>query len=166
MIFKHIAILGLLSLAAPAIAAGPSAEQRIKKLEAEVLELKGDLKQLRAAMAAAAMPKAPAASAAASEEKLDPAEEAYMLGYRLWEQRKLPEAQKALEAMAKRYPKHRRASYARNLAGRSYLAEGKPATAAQWFLHNRNTDPAGERVPDSLYYLGEALIQLNKPREA
>ena len=54
----------------------------------------------------------------------------------------------------------------RNLAGRAYLDDGKPATAAMLLLSNRNLDRDGERAPDSVYYLGEALLQLNKRSEA
>ena len=43
----------------------------------------------------------------------DPAEDAYMEGYRLWEEKRYPEAQAVLAKMAKQYPKSRRASYAR-----------------------------------------------------
>lgn len=96
----------------------------------------------------------------------DPAEDAYNAGYRLWEQKKYAEARAALEAMAKQYPKHAKASWARNLAGRAYLDDGKPAAAAKVFLNNYQTNPKGERAPDSLLYLGEALTKLGKTAEA
>lgn len=96
----------------------------------------------------------------------DPAEDAYLVGYRLWDAGKYAEAAKALEAMAKKYPKHRRASFARNLAGRAYLDEGKPATAAKTLLSNYQDDPKGERAADSLYFLGQALVKLKKPADA
>lgn len=96
----------------------------------------------------------------------DPAEAAYNSAFRLWEQKKYGDAQAALEAMAKQYPKHSKASWARNLAGRAYLDDGKPATAAKVFLNNYQTNPKGERAPDSLLYLGEALTKLGKTAEA
>jgi TolA-binding protein len=96
----------------------------------------------------------------------DPAEVGYNEGFRLWEQKKYAEAQATLEAVAKQYPKHAKASWARNLAGRAYLDEGKPATAAKIFLNNYQTNPKGERAPDSLLYLGEALTKLGKTAEA
>jgi TolA-binding protein len=112
--------------------------------------------------AGAASPKeVPAASPAA-----DPAEEAYKRGFRLWEKADFAGAQAALEAMAKKYPNHPKASWARNLAGRAYLDEGKPATAAKILLSNYQTDPKGERAADSLLFLGEALMKLGKPAEA
>lgn len=96
----------------------------------------------------------------------DPAEDAYIAGYRLWENDRFGEAQRTLEAMAKQYPDHRRASWARNLAGRAYLDDGKPATAAKILLGNYQADPKGERAADSLYFLGEALVRLKKPADA
>jgi TolA-binding protein len=96
----------------------------------------------------------------------DAGEEAYLTGYRLWDERKFTQAQGALEGMAKKFPKHLRASYARNLAGRAYLDDNKPATAAKVFLSNYQIDPKGERAADSLLFLGEALMKLGKPVEA
>lgn len=96
----------------------------------------------------------------------DAGEDAYMAGYKLWEQKKFPEAQAALQAMIKKYPKHKRASYARNLLGRAQMDGGTPAIAAQTFYANYQTDPRGERAPDSLFYLGQSLTQLKKPADA
>ena len=107
-------------------------------------------------------PNSPATSATAS----DPAEAAYNAGFRLWEQRNYAQAQTALTQVAERYPRSRWASWARNLAGRAYLDDGKPATAARIFLSNYQEDPRGERAADSLFYLGEALVRLNRRSEA
>jgi TolA-binding protein len=96
----------------------------------------------------------------------DPAEDAYLAGYRLWEAKKYPEAAAALKALVAKYPQHKRASYAQNLLGRAYLDDGKPAMAAEAFYANYQKMPRGERAPDSLYYLGQALTQLKKPTEA
>ncbi|HWH18773.1 MAG TPA: tetratricopeptide repeat protein [Allosphingosinicella sp.] len=117
---------------------------------------------------AAIEPKAPAKAlaAAAAPASGDAAEDAYLVGFRQWEGKQFGEAQKSLEAMAKKYPKHPRASYALNLAGRAYLDEGKPASAAKILLSNYQTNPKGERAADSLYFLGQALMQLKKPAEA
>lgn len=109
---------------------------------------------------------AAAPAEAAGPSTGDPGEDAYMAGYKLWEQKKFPEAQDALQAMIKKYPKHKRASYARNLLGRAQLDGGMPAMAAQTFYGNYQTDPRGERAPDSLFYLGQALTQLKKPADA
>jgi TolA-binding protein len=112
---------------------------------------------------AAATP-APATTAPATAA--DPAEEAYNAGYRLWEQRRFEEAQTALQAAAQRHPRSRWASWASNLAGRAYLDDGKPATAARIFLANYQNNREGERAADSLYFLGQALTQLDRRPEA
>jgi TolA-binding protein len=111
--------------------------------------------------AASQVPAAPAAAAAA-----DAAEEAYNAGFRLWEARRYEEAQTALQQVAERYPRSRWASWANNLAGRAYLDDGKPATAARVLLANYQGNPQGERAADSLYFLGQALVTLNRRPEA
>jgi len=111
--------------------------------------------------AATQVPAAPVAAAAA-----DAAEEAYNAGFRLWEARRFEEAQTALQQVAERYPRSRWASWASNLAGRAYLDDGKPATAARVLLANYQGNPQGERAADSLYFLGQALVTLNRRPEA
>ncbi len=96
----------------------------------------------------------------------DPAEEAYNGGYRLWTNRQYAEAQAALEAASTRFPNSRWTSWMRNLLGRAYLDDGKPATAARIFLANYQELPRGERAADSLYFLGQALARLNRRPEA
>ncbi|MBO9622122.1 MAG: tetratricopeptide repeat protein [Sphingomonas sp.] len=93
----------------------------------------------------------------------DPAEDGYLYGYRLWSAKLYPEARKALEAVVTQYPKHRRASYAQNLLGRAYLDAGAPSLAAVAFYENYKKNPNGDRAPDSLYYLAQALTKLKKP---
>ena len=96
----------------------------------------------------------------------DGAEEAYNAGYRLWDQRRFAEAQAALEAAAVRYPNSRWTSWMRNMQGRAYLDDNKPATAARILLANYQDNPRGERAADSLYYLGQSLTRLNRRPEA
>ncbi|MBF6602706.1 MAG: hypothetical protein ITG03_07025 [Sphingorhabdus sp.] len=96
----------------------------------------------------------------------DPGEDAYIYGYRLWEAKYYPEAQAQLKKAAEEHPKHRRASFTKNLLGRAYLDDGKPALAAIALYENYQELPRGERAPDSLYYLSTALIALNKKTEA
>ena len=96
----------------------------------------------------------------------DPAEDAYMYGYRLWAAKLYPEAEAQLKKVVADNPGHRRASYAQNLLGRSYLDEGKPSLASIAFYDNYKKMPDGERAPDSLYFLGQALIKLGKPADA
>jgi TolA-binding protein len=93
----------------------------------------------------------------------DPAENGYLYGYRLWQAKLYPEARKELEQVVAKYPKHRRASYSQNLLGRAYLDAGAPSLAAVAFYENYKKNPSGERAPDSLYYLAQALGQLKKP---
>jgi len=96
----------------------------------------------------------------------DTAEAAYNVGYRLWEQRQFAEAQTALEAAAVRYPTGRWISWTRNLQGRAFLDDNKPASAARILLANYQENPRGERAADSLFYLGEALNRLDRRTEA
>ncbi len=96
----------------------------------------------------------------------DAAEDGYIYGYRLWEAGFYPEAQVQLAKVAKDAPNAKRISYTRNLLGRAWLDDKKPATSAQHFLENYQKDPRGDRAPDSLYFLGVALTQLNKKSEA
>ena len=96
----------------------------------------------------------------------DTPEDEYLYGYRLWAAKKYPEAETQLKKVVATYPKHRRASYAQNLLGRSYLDEGKPSLASMAFYDNYKKMPDGERAPESLYYLAQALVKLNKPADA
>ncbi|HZF94089.1 MAG TPA: tetratricopeptide repeat protein [Allosphingosinicella sp.] len=96
----------------------------------------------------------------------DPAEAAYNAGFRLWELRRYEEAQTALQQVGERWPRSRWASWANNLAGRAFLDDNKPATAARIFLANYQGNPEGERAADSLYFLGQSLVALNRRPEA
>ena len=142
---------------------------RLRQLEATITQLRADTDaRLKLVEQPAAEPRVSGApvSPAASASSGDPGEEAYLAGYRLWNAGDFAQAQKALDAMIKKHPKHARTSFARNLLGRAYLDDGKPATAAKEFLANYQQEPKGERAPDSLYFLGQALLRLNKPSEA
>jgi TolA-binding protein len=94
------------------------------------------------------------------------AEAAYDAGYRLWTAGKYDAAIKSLQAMAKKYPNHRRASWAYNLAGRAMLDKGQSRAAAEALLANYRRDPKGERAQDSLFYLGQSLVKLGQPGQA
>jgi TolA-binding protein len=96
----------------------------------------------------------------------DPAEDAYSEGFRLWEQGNYDQAISTLKAFTAAYPRHRRVSYANNLIGRSLLSKGQFRDAAAVFLANYRGNPAGERAADSLYYLGQATMQLGQPAQA
>lgn len=90
----------------------------------------------------------------------------YMYGFRLWEAKFYPEAQQQLQIYVDRYPKHKLISHGRNLLGRSWLDDGKPGTAAQFFLQNYLADKKGARAPDSLLYLGVAMVKLKDTEKA
>lgn len=96
----------------------------------------------------------------------DPAELAYDEGYQLWRAGKHDQAITSLRAFVSAYPRHRRASWASNLAGRALLDKGQPRAAAEALLANYRSNPNGERAADSLFYLGQALMQLNQPEQA
>jgi TolA-binding protein len=96
----------------------------------------------------------------------DPAEAAYDEGFQLWNGGKYDAAIKSLQAFTRKYPDHRRASWAYNLAGRAMLDKGQPRAAAEALLANYRRNPKGERAQDSLFYLGQALMKLGQPGQA
>lgn len=96
----------------------------------------------------------------------DASEDAYTYGFRLYSAKLYPEAQAKLKEYIAKYPNGKKASHARNLLGRAYLDEGKPALASVAFYDNYQKLPRGERAADSLSWLGSALIRLKKPADA
>jgi len=96
----------------------------------------------------------------------DPGEDAYREGFHLWEAGKYDEAISTLKSFVAAYPKHKRVSYANNLIGRALLDKGDARAAAQALLANYRNDPGGDRAPDSLFYLGQALTKLGQPGQA
>jgi len=119
--------------------------------------------------ATAAKPNPARVSAVAAIERPatgDVFEDGYSYGYRLWEAKFYPESQATLEETLTKFPKHKRASYARNLLGRAWLDDKKPATAVKVFYDNYKAEPRGDRAPESLFYLGSALTDLGKATEA
>lgn len=113
----------------------------------------------------AATAPAPTAPVAGIErpKSADPAEDGYVYGFRLWQAKQFDHAIPELRAVVQKYPKHRRASYSQNLLGRALLDQGKPAMAATAFFESYQKMPNGERAPDSLYYLAQALVKMKKP---
>jgi TolA-binding protein len=96
----------------------------------------------------------------------DPGEDAYSNGFHLWEAGQYDQAISTLKSFVAAYPKHRRVSYANNLIGRALLDKGDPRAAAGALLSNYRSNPSGDRAPDSLYYLGQALMKLGQPAQA
>ncbi len=96
----------------------------------------------------------------------DAAEDAYSYGYRLYSAKFYPEAVVKLKDFLVKYPTHKRASYAQNLLGRAYFDDRKPALASVAFYDNYQKMPKGDRAPESLYWLGQALTRLKKLPDA
>jgi TolA-binding protein len=96
----------------------------------------------------------------------DPIEDSYTYGFRLWTAKLYPEAQRHLRDFSDKYPKHKRASFARNLLGRSYYDDKLYNAAAKAFLGNYQADAKGERAAESLSWLGLSLIRLNQMANA
>jgi TolA-binding protein len=116
-----------------------------------------------------AKPSADRVAAVAAIEKpstSDKQADEYTYGYRLYDAGFFPEAQVQLNKFVTTYPKSKQISLARNLLGRAYLDDGKPGTAAQWFLQNYLGDKKGDRAPDSLLYLGVAMTRINDTKRA
>lgn len=96
----------------------------------------------------------------------DPGDDEYSYGFRLWDAGFFPEAQQQLTLFVEKYPSHPRATYGRNLLGRAYLDDGKPAEAAPWFLKNYQADKNAARAGDSLLYLAQSMIALKDMQRA
>lgn len=96
----------------------------------------------------------------------DAPEDAYIYGYRLWTSRLYPEAVLQLQKVIDEHPNHRRASYAGNLMGRSLLDNNQPSLAVRAFYDNYRNRPRGERAAESVYYMGVALIRLDRAADA
>ncbi len=103
---------------------------------------------------------------AAGAPAVDEGEDAYTQGFHQWEAGQYDQAIGTLKAFTAAFPKHRRASYANNLIGRALLDKGDARGAASALLANYRANPAGERAPDSLFYLGQALMKLGQPGQA
>ena len=146
-------------------------DRRLRALEssggAVTTEGAGDTAEVVDAPPPASRPKVetPTSDSNASPSS-DPAEVAYDKGFQLWNAGKYDAAITSLTAMAKKYPNHRRVSWAYNLAGRAMLDKGQPRAAAEALLANYRRDPKGERAQDSLFYLGQSLVKLNQPGQA
>ena len=96
----------------------------------------------------------------------DEFEDSYNYGFRLWDAKFYPEAQVQLQETVDKFPNHPRASFARNLLGRAWLDDNKPTNATKILYDNYVSDPRGARAPDSLYFLGNALTNMNELSKA
>jgi TolA-binding protein len=117
----------------------------------------------------AAKPSAARVAAVAAIERPstnDAFDDSYNYGYRLWEAKFYPEAKVQLQETVDKFPKSKKLSKVRNLLGRAWLDDKNPSTAVRIFYDNYKSDPTGERAPESLFFLGSALTDLNKNAEA
>lgn len=132
----------------------------------------------RAAIGGNAAPAAPAApnssliartEAVAAVERPstgNAASDSYTYGYRLWTAKFFPEAQVQLQDTVNKFGKDPIASRAHNLLGRAFLDDNKPAAAAKIFYENYRERPKGDRAAESLAWVGESLIQINRLKDA
>jgi TolA-binding protein len=107
-----------------------------------------------------------AVQAIAKPQTADPGDDEYSYGFRLWNAGFYPEARQQLTRFVEQYPRHPRISYGRNLLGRAFLDDNLPEEAARWFLKNYQSDKNGARAPDSLLYLGLAMIAMKDTKRA
>jgi TolA-binding protein len=122
--------------------------------------------EAKASKTAEATPPADMGDEAAAGPVTDPGEDAYSQGFHQWQSGDYDAAISTLRGFVKAYPKHRRVSYANNLIGRAQLDKGDARAAAETLLANYRNNPGGDRAPDSLYYLGQALMKLGQPAQA
>jgi TolA-binding protein len=153
-------------VAAAEAAPPPAAAEAAPAPAPPVAAPKSKGKSTTAAKTATAAPAGDLGDASTAAAATDPGEDAYSQGFHLWEAGKYDDAISTLREFVKAYPKHRRVSYANNLIGRAQLDEGNPRAAAETLLANYRKDPGGDRAPDSLYYLGQALTKLGQTGQA
>jgi TolA-binding protein len=118
------------------------------------------------AAAAPAAQRVAAVRAIVKPQTSDPGDDEYSYGFRLWDAKFYPEAQQQLKLFLDKYPRHSRVSFARNLMGRALLDDGKPREAAAWFLQNYQANKQGDRAPDSLLFLAQAMNELKDTSRA
>ena len=107
-----------------------------------------------------------AVQAITKPQTADAGDDEYTYGFRLWNAQLYPEARQQLTRYVEQYPNHARISFGRNLLGRAFLDDNLPEEAARWFLRNYQANKAGDRAPDSLLYLGAAMIAMKDTKRA
>jgi TolA-binding protein len=157
----------------PVPAAGTASQTNLTAMSGTVTPAPVPTPAVTPAVTRAATPKPAATAGDAAAKRLaavraiekpksnDPGEDEYSYGFRLFDAKFFPESQQQLKLFLQKYPKHKRTSFARNLLGRAYMEDGNAREAAGWFLQNYKTEPKGDRAPDSLLYLADAMRQLN-----
>ena len=162
---------------------------KLRQLDEAMTKLRGDSEfRLNAleghgappAAGAAPVPGAPLADATApppapvATPKPDPVKPApaatpdaqWAAAYKLYTAKDFAGAETAMTAFLAANAKSPLASKAQYWLGRSYMEDGAFAQAAKAFLDGYQKYPKGERAPDSLLWLGNALAALKKPDQA
>jgi len=152
------------AVAAPETAAPTTAPSKSKP--ATTKPAPGKPTPTKSGAAATAAPAEGGPSVATAAPTVDAGEDAYTQGFHLWEAGQYDQAIAQLKSFTSAYPNHRRVSYANNLIGRALLDKGDARAAATALLSNYRSNPSGERAPDSLYYLGQALLKLGQTAQA
>lgn len=96
----------------------------------------------------------------------DAANDAFTYGFRLWSAKFYPEAQAQLKTTLDKYGSTSIGSRTQNLLGRAYYDDGKVTLAAKTLYENYRLRPTGDRVAESLVWLGESLIQMKRLKDA
>lgn len=116
--------------------------------------------------AAVAATPAAASRPAAAKPAPSPSRVAYEEAYAFVFEQKYDQAEPALLAFLNKYPTAPEASNAAFWLGRTYFNRKLYAQAAKSFLDGYRKYPRGEKGPDSLLGLGDAMTALGKPEEA
>lgn len=90
----------------------------------------------------------------------------YRAAYKYVEAKDWAHAGPALQAFVDQYPKNKLASNARYWLGRTQFKQAKYDAAARTHFDNYKIDPKGERAQESLFWVGQSLMQLKKTKEA
>ena len=90
----------------------------------------------------------------------------YDEAFKLLRQRKFDEAEVALAAFLKRYPKDPLAGNAKYWLGETYYVRGQFAEAAVTFAEGFQSYPTSVKAPDNLLKLGKSLAELDKVPDA
>lgn len=90
----------------------------------------------------------------------------YARGLSSFQANDFPGARTSLQNLVKSFPTSPRTGSGYYYLGRTHMALGAPATAAQNFYATYQKFPRDDKAPDSLYWLGQALVTLNKASDA
>lgn len=112
-------------------------------------------------VAAAPKPAAPVAAAPATD-----AESAYQAAYASVVAKDNVKAVNDLTAFVAKYPKSPRVSIANYWIGRTLIAQGEYERAARVFFDNQQKNPTGDRAQESLYWLGDVLVRMERAPQA